>query len=146
MRTILYPAQDLQGSPVLAHVKTILRLMPLSLALLLCGCGPGYTFSPWMGPQSNWTTGPGGYVRQVDGVPFFTSGMYPPRPYVILGAVTSDNEDNIAKAATKEHADAVLLLNESVRRTGSVAWAVPGVYAVTPLTKTTITADLIKYR
>jgi hypothetical protein len=120
--------------------------LPVSLALCLCGCGPGYTFSPWTGPQSNWTTGPGGYVRMVDNVAFFGPGQYPSRPYIILGAVSTDNEDNLAKAAREQHADAALISGEAVRRTGSVAWAAPGVYGVTPLTSKTITANLIKYR
>jgi len=130
----------------LVCVKTIVCLLPVSLALLLCGCGPGYTFSPWTGPQSNWTTGPAGYVRMVDKIPVFSPGQFPPQPYILLGAVTTDSEDNLAKAARQQHADAVLLSGESVRRTGSVAWAAPGVAGVTPLTSTTITAQLIKYR
>jgi hypothetical protein len=150
MKTILgflsVSAQGSKGSSVLGYMKTILRLLPVSLALCLCGCGPGYTFSPWTGPQQNWTTGPGGYVRMVDNVPLFTTGQYPPKPYIVLGAITTDSEGNVAKAVRDQHADAAIISGESVRRTGSVAWAVPGVYGVTPLTSTTISADLIKYR
>jgi len=138
--------QDFGGSPVLGNVKTILSLLPISLALCLCGCGPGYNFSPYLGQQQNWTTGPGGYVRLVDNVPLFSPGQFPSRPYVVLGGVNTDNEDNLAKAAREQHADAILLVSESVVRTGSVAWAAPGVYGVTPLTSKRITANLIKYR
>jgi hypothetical protein len=145
-RSLAGSVQDSRCRPVLGYMKTILCLLPVSLALCLCGCGPGYTFSPWTGPQQNWSTGPGGFVRTVDGVPVLAAGQYPSRPYNIIGAVTTDSEDNLAKAAREQHADAFLLSQELVRRTGSVAWAAPGVYGVTPLTKTTITANLIKYR
>ena len=138
-------ALDLKLS-VLGNVKTILYLLPVSLALCFCGCGPGYNFSPYVGQQQNWTTGPGGYVRMVDGVPFFAPGQYPPQPYYVLGAVSTDSEDNLAKAAHKQHADAVLISGEASYRTGSVAWAAPGVAGVTPLTSTKITANLIKYK
>jgi hypothetical protein len=138
--------QDGKRSPVLGDVKTILRLLPLSLALCLCGCSAGYTFSPWTGPQSNWTTGPGGYVKIVDNVPMFTPGQFPPKPYFIVGAVNTDSEDNLAKAVREQHADAAMISLESSVRTGSIAWAAPGVYGVTPIRHTTITANLIKYR
>jgi hypothetical protein len=127
-------------------MKTILCLLPVSVALCLCGCSPGYTFSPWSGPQQNWSTGPGGYVRLVDSVPLLAPGQYPSRPYIVLGAVSTDSEANLAKAAREQHADAALLSGERVYRTGSVAWAAPGVYGVTPLTHTQITANLIKYK
>jgi hypothetical protein len=150
MKTILSwlagTVQDSKGLPVLGHMKTILRLLPVSLALFLCGCGPGYTFTPWSGPQSNWSTGPAGYVRTVENVPFFSPQQYPPRPYYVLGAVTTDDEKNVAKAVRDQHADAAIISAEVVRRTGSVAWAAPGVYGVTPLTSKTITANIIKYR
>jgi hypothetical protein len=127
-------------------MKTILRLLPVSLAVCLCGCGAGYTFTPWTGPQDNWTTGPGGYVRTVDNVPIFAPLQYPPKPYFVLGAVITDKESKVAKAVRQQHGDAAILSSESVRRTGTVAWAVPGVYGVTPVTKTTITANIIKYK
>jgi hypothetical protein len=138
--------QDGKGLPVLGNVKTILRLLPVSLALCLCGCGPGYTFSPWTGPQGNWTTGPGGYVKIVDNVSLFTPGQFPPKPYYLVGAVSTDSEHNLAKAVRDHQADAAMISGESSYRTGSVAWAAPGVYGVTPLTHTVITANLIKYR
>jgi len=138
--------QDVRKLPVLSTVKTILRLLPVSLALCLCGCGPGYNFSPYAGPQQNWTTGPGGYIRLVDRVPLFPPGQFPSRPYLVIGAVTTDNEQNLAKAARDQHADAILLASESSYRSGSIAWAAPGVYGVTPITHKVITANLIKYR
>ena len=127
-------------------MKTILRLLPVSLALGLCSCGASYTFAPWTGPQSDWSTGPGGYVRLVDHVPLFAPGQFPSRAYYVLGGVTTDNEDNLAKAARDQHADAILLSSETSYRTGSIAWAAPGVYGVTPIRHTTITANLIKYK
>jgi hypothetical protein len=138
--------QDLRSMSVLGNMKTMLRLLPVSLALCFCGCGAGYTYSPWTGPQSQWTTGPGGYVRMVDNVPLFSPGQFPPRPYILLGAVKTDDEGNLAKAAREQHADAILLSSETTRRTGSIAWAAPGVYGVSPITSTTITANLIKYK
>jgi hypothetical protein len=124
----------------------ILRLLLVSSALCFCGCGPDYTFSPWTGPQSNWMTGPGGYVRMVDKVPLFSPGQYPSQPYIVLGAVNADSEDDVAKAVHEQHADAALISSERTYRTGSVGWAAPGVYGVTPLTSTRITANLIKYK
>jgi hypothetical protein len=138
--------QDWKKLPVLSNVKTILRLLPVSLALCLCGCGPGYTFSPWTGPQGNWTTGPGGYVKIVDHVPLFTPGQFPPKPYILLGAVSTDSEGNLAKAVREQHADAAMISRESSYQSGAVAWAAPGVYGVTPLRHTVITANLIKYK
>ena len=138
--------QDSGKWPVLANMKTILRLLPLSLALWVCGCGPGYSFSPYVGQQQNWSTGPGGYVRMVDHVPLFPPGQFPSRPYLVLGAVTTDDEGNLADAAHDQHADAILLVNESSYRSGSIVWAAPGVYGVTPIRHTTITANLIKYK
>jgi hypothetical protein len=79
-------------------------------------------------------------------VPVFSPGQMPPKPYLVLGAVSTDSEGNLAKAVREQHADAALLVSESTVRTGSVAWAAPGVYGVTPLTSTKITANLIKYR
>jgi len=146
MRLLRVWLQDLKRWPVLGDMKTMIRLLPVSLALFLCGCGPGYTYAPWTGPQSNWSTGPGGYVRMVDNVPLYAPGQYPSRPYFLLGSVNTDSEDNLAKAAHQQHADAILLSSESVRRTGSIAWAAPGVYGVTPLTSKVITANLIKYK
>src|SRR5580698_6329547 len=133
LRWLINSLQDWKGSPVLGGMKTILRLLPVSLALCLCACGAGYTFSPWTGPQSNWTTGPGGYVKIVDNVPLFTPGQFPPKPYVLVGAVSTDSEDNLAKAVREQRADAAMISSEASVRTGSVAWAAPGVYGVTPI-------------
>jgi hypothetical protein len=127
-------------------VKTILRFLPLSLVLGLCGCGTGYEFSPYVGQQQNWTTGAGGYVRMVDNVPLYSPGQFPPRPYILLGAVSTDSEGNLAKAVREQHADAALISSESVYRSGSVAVAAPGVFYAQPLHHTVISAQLIKYR
>jgi hypothetical protein len=146
LRLLPVTMQDSKERPVLGNVKTILRLLPVSLALWLCGCGAGYTFSPYVGQQQNWATGPGGYIRMVNNVPVFSPGQMPPKPYFVLGAVNTDSEDNLAKAAREQHADAIMLSSERVYRTGSVAWGAPGVYGVTPLTSTKITANLIRYK
>jgi hypothetical protein len=146
LRLLPVSMQDSKMSPVLGNMKTMMRLLPLSLALCLCACGPGYNFSPFVGQQQNWTTGPGGYIRLVDHVPLFSPGQFPSKPYYVLGAVSTDSEDNLAKAAHEQHADAILLVSEAKYRTGSIAWAAPGVYGVTPLTSTKIAANLIKYK
>src|SRR5277367_3091478 len=88
--------QDSREWPVLGNVKTILGVLSVSLVLCVCGCGPDYTYSPYVGQQQNWTTGPGGYIRMVDHVPLFSPGQFPTRPYYVLGAVSTDSEDNLA--------------------------------------------------
>ncbi len=127
-------------------MKKIACLLPLSLALGLCGCGPGYTFEPWTGPQSNWTTGPGGFTHSVDGVTLFAPGQFPPQPYFLVGSVSTDSEENVAKAVKDKQGSAALLSTESIHRTGSITWAAPGVVGTTPLTSKHITATIIKYR
>jgi hypothetical protein len=122
------------------------RLLSIGLTAALCGCGAGYTFTPWVGPQQNWTTGPGGYVKVVDHVSIFPPGQYPPRPYVVLGAVSTDSEEHLAKAVKEQRADAALLSVERSYRSGTVAVAAPGMYVAEPLRHTVITANLIKYR
>ncbi len=118
----------------------------MALAAALCGCGSPYKFSPWVGQQQNWATGPGGYVKRVDHVNIFPPGQYPSQPYIVLGAVTTDSEENLAKAAKEQHADAALLFVEQSYRSGTVAVAAPGVFVAEPLRHTVITANLIKYR
>jgi hypothetical protein len=59
---------------------------------------------------------------------------------------STDNEENVAKAVKEQHGDAALLSSETEHRTGSIAWAAPGVYGVTPLTKKVITGNIIKFR
>ncbi len=121
-------------------------IVPGLLMLGLCGCGAGYTFSPYVGEQQNWTIGAGGYVKLVDKASLYSPGQYPTRPYVILGAVTTDSEDNLAKAVREQHADAALISNESTVRNGSVAVATGGVFWSEPLRKTVVTANLIRFR
>jgi len=82
----------------------------------------------------------------VRNVPLFGPGQYPPRPYLLLGSVNTDSEAKLAKAAHEQHADAIMLVSESSYRSGSVAWAAPGVYGVSPIRHTVITANLIKYK
>lgn len=117
----------------------------LAAGLCLCGCGAGYTYSPWVGPQQNWSTGPGGYVKVVDHVSIYPPGQYPSQSYVILGAVKTDSEAHLAKAARAQHADAALLSTERSYRSGTVAVAAPGMFIAQPLRDTVITANLIKF-
>ncbi|MGZ5545540.1 MAG: hypothetical protein ACXWIU_12770, partial [Limisphaerales bacterium] len=63
-------------------------LLVVAVAAAVVGCGTPYSFSPYVGQQKNWTTSPGGYVRDVQGVPFYAPGQYPNKPYVIVGAVS----------------------------------------------------------
>lgn len=115
-------------------------------AVALVGCGTPYTFSPYVGQQKNWTTSPGGYVRYVQGVPIYAPGQYPNRPYIILGAVSTDSEDNLARAAHEQHADAILVSHDQVYPTGSVAIAGAGVWWNQPTTGRSITANLVKFQ
>ena len=123
--------------------KTILPVVALGL---LCGCGPSYTFSPYVGEQQNWQTGSGGYVKQVNNATLYPPGQYPTRPYILIGAATTDSEENLATAVHEQHADAALISNENTVRNGSVVVAAGGVVWGEPLRKTVITANLIKFR
>ena len=127
---------------ILHHKKWV----PLFLLAGLCGCGAGYTFSPYVGQQQNWSTGSGGYVKEVDKATLYPQGQLPARPYYILGAVTTDSEENLAKAVHEQHADAALISHQSTTRNGRVDWAVGGVFVSQPLTKTVLTANLIRYK
>jgi hypothetical protein len=122
------------------------KMIPALLLILVCGCGPGYNFSPYIGQQQNWTTQPGGYVKVVDGATLYPPGQFPNRSYIILGAVTSDNENNIAKAVHEQHADAALVYTDITYRTGAVAVAGPGMIWSVPLTGSKVNAQLIKFR
>jgi hypothetical protein len=125
----------------------LLRVFLLaSVAAAIVGCGTPYSYSPYVGEQKNWTTTPGGYVRYVQGIPFYAPGQYPNRPYEILGAASTDSEDNLVRAAREQHADAVLISEDHVYRTGSVAVAGGGMAWITPTTGRAITANLIRFR
>jgi hypothetical protein len=122
------------------------RMIPALLMLVVCGCGPGYEFSPYYGQQQNWQTQSGGYVKVVDGATLYPPGAFPARPYIIIGSVSTDNENNVAKAVHEQHADAALIYSDQTYRTGSVAVASPGVVWAVPLTGSHINAQLIKYK
>jgi hypothetical protein len=113
---------------------------------MLCGCGPGYTFTPFIGQQANWETTPSAYTKVVDGVTLYPPGQFPNRPYAIVGAVKTDSEDNVAKAVREQHADAAIISVNREYRTGSVAIASPGVVWAVPLRGRVVTANLIKFR
>ena len=115
-------------------------------AMAIIGCGTPYTYSPYVGQQQNWTTSAGGYVRDVKGVPFYAPGQYPNKPYTILGAVSTDSEDNLVRAAHEQHADAVLISHDQVYPTGSVEMAGAGVIWSQPTTGRAITANLIRFQ
>jgi hypothetical protein len=127
-------------------IRSIKMIVPGLLMLGLCGCGPGYTFSPFVGQQQNWTVGTGGYVKMVDKAQLYAPGQYPTQHYIILGAVTTDNEQNLAKAVHEQHADAALISNESTVRNGTVAVAGGGVFWSEPLRKSVVTANLIRFQ
>jgi hypothetical protein len=135
--------QDRAQSPVMTYMK---KMIPALLLLVLCGCGPGYDFSPYYGQQQNWQTSPGGYTKVVDGVTLYPRGQFPARPYMIIGSVKTDNEHNVAKAVKDQHADAALIYDNQTYRTGTVAVAGPGVVWGIPLTGSRVNAQLIKYR
>ena len=115
------------------------------LAAALCGCGAGYTFSPYAGVQQNWATGAGGYVKQIDHAMLFPPGQLPARHYVIIGSISTDSEDNMAKAVREQHADAALISTDTTYRSGSVGIAMPGLYVAEPLRHRVITANLIRF-
>jgi hypothetical protein len=124
----------------------ILPTLLLFTVCILCGCGPGYNFSPYYGAQQNWETSPGGYVNVVDGATLYSPHQFPNRPYVILGSVETDNEHNLAKAVKEQHADAALIFENEHYRTGTVAVASPGVIWNVPLTGSKMRAQLIRYK
>jgi hypothetical protein len=128
------------------NLKTLKLLLPICAAAALCGCGTPYTFSPYVGAQQNWQTGPGGYVKVVDKATLYQPGQFPNRPYIIIGAITTDNEDNLAKAVRDEQADAALISGEQTIHNGNVAVVGGGVFWSQPLRKTVITANLIKFK
>jgi hypothetical protein len=111
----------------------------------LCGCSPPYQFNPYVGAQQNWTIGNGGYVKVVDKATIYPPGAYPNRRYVILGAVSTDNEENLAKAVHDQGADAALISQETSTRSGSVAVAGPGFVWAEPLRHSVVTANLIRF-
>jgi len=74
---------------------------------LLTGCSTNFHFAEYVGPQKNWTTSPGGFVRTVSGVPIYS--QFPSRPYELIGAVSVDNERQLARAVKRYGADAALL-------------------------------------
>jgi hypothetical protein len=115
-------------------------------AVAIVGCGTPYTYSPYVGQQQNWTTSAGGYVRYVQDVPFYSPGQYPNKRYIIVGAVSTDSEDNMVRAAHEQHADAVLISHDQVYPTGTVAMAGAGVYWTQPTTGRSITANLIRFK
>jgi hypothetical protein len=122
------------------------KMIPALLLMVVCGCGPGYNFSPYVGEQQNWTTQPGGYVKVVDNATIYPRGVFPNRPYIIIGSVTTDNEHNVAKAVHDQHADAALIYTDRTYRTGTVAVAGPGVIWNVPLTGSQVNAQLIRFR
>ena len=65
---------------------------------------------------------------------------------MIIGYVTTDNEDNVAKAVHEQQADAALVYTDRTYRTGTVAVAGPGMIWNIPLTGSQVNAQLIKFK
>jgi hypothetical protein len=117
-----------------------------ALALVLCAaCSstPKYNFSAYDGPQKNWTTSSGGYVKIVKGIPLYT--QYPSRPYELIGAVVVDSEKELARAAKYYHADAALIYRHTTGVDGSVTFVSP-LWLSFPITETRITAQLLRFK
>jgi hypothetical protein len=135
--------RQMKGSMKTIFARAILFV---ATAAAIVGCGTPYQFSPYVGQQKNWTTSPGGYVRYVKDVPIYSPGQFPNRPYIILGAVSTDNEDNLVRAAHEQHADAILVSHDQTYPTGSVAMAGAGVWWSQPTMGRAITANLIRFQ
>ena len=139
-------AENLLDIPAERNQKHLMKtLIPAILLTVLCGCGVGYTFMPYVGQQQNWTTQPGAYVKVVNKATLFPPGQFPDRPYILIGSVATDSEGNVAKAVHDQHADAALIFSDRKSPNGAVAignakfaWAIP-------LTKSEVNAGLIKY-
>jgi hypothetical protein len=138
--------ETLNGGPNPAEKDIMKKFIPILLLTVLCGCGAGYNFSPYVGQQQNWQTQAGSYVRVIDKATLYSPGQLPDRPYLIIGSVTTDSEGNLAKAVRAQHADAALISTDRTYRTGTVAVASPGVLWGIPLTHTDIGAELIKFK
>jgi len=82
----------------------------------------------------------------VDGATLYPPGHFPNRPYFILGSVTTDNEDHVAKAVKEHGADAALVYTDVRYRTGTVAIAGPGALWYVPLHGSKVNAQLIKFK
>jgi hypothetical protein len=136
--------QDWGRGPVMRYIMK--KMMPVLLLCVLCGCGTPYTFSPYIGEQQNWQTEPGSYVKVVDKATLYLTGHFPNRPYIIIGSVATDNEENVAKAIHDQQADAALIYTDRTYRTGSVAVAGPGMIWNVPLTGRQVNAQLIKFK
>ena len=121
------------------------RMIPALLLFVVCGCGPGYDFTPYIGQQSNWQTEPGSYVKVVNKATLYPPGHFPNRPYIIIGSVSTDNQENVAKAVHDEQADAALIFTDETYRTGTVGVEGPGVVFGIPLTGREVKAQIIKY-
>ena len=96
--------------------------------------------------QQNWQTSPGGYVKVVDKATLYPAGQFPNRPYILMGSVSTDSLENVAKAVHEQNADAALIYVDRTYQTGSVAVAGPGAIWNVPLTGHKVNAQLIKYK
>jgi len=139
-------ADNVLDIPAERNQKHIMKtLIPALLLTVLCGCGAGYTFVPYIGQQQNWTTQPGAYAKVVNKATLYAPGQFPDRPYILIGSVATDSEGNVAKAVHDQHADAALIFSDRKSPNGAIAigndkfaWAIP-------LTKSEVQAGLIKY-
>ena len=108
-----------------------------------CSSNPKYDFTAYVGPQQNWTTSAGGYVKSIKGIPIYT--QYPAQPYILVGAVVVDSEKEVAKAAKYYHADAALIYRHTTTPNGSVVVTGP-LWMNFPITDTRITAQLLRFK
>ena len=68
------------------------KMIPALLLFVVCGCGTGYSFSPYVGQQQNWGIQPGGFVKVIDGAHLYPPGQFPDRPYIVIGDVSTHSE------------------------------------------------------
>jgi hypothetical protein len=94
-------------------------LVPMSVftVLLMAGCQSdtlGHFYQSYQGPQTNWPTGPAGFVSTAKGIPFY-HGL-PPVPYAIIGRYDRANLPvrRLASSAKYHHANAIFLTEKDV--------------------------------
>jgi hypothetical protein len=108
--------------------KTFFTLTLLtSLVSLFSSCA-SHDYQPYVGQQQNWPTSPGTFAETRHGIGVYYG--YPPRPYVVIGALQekapgkfSNAVGDAANAATRIGCDAILVLSHNDKYAGSVAFS-----------------------
>ena len=108
----------------------------------LTGCSTDYRFTQFVGQQQNWTTSGGSFVRTVNNIPIYSK--YPPRPYEIIGAVSVDNERQLARAVKKYGADAAMIAQPAPP--GGATQVVPSPWGGYSVLRFGISAWLIRFK